>query len=74
MVSSIDLELSEEWMTFWSLIHILTFFLDFFKVMGSINRDKDLEIVILRQQIRILRRKVKTLPRITDPEGMRLAN
>ena len=37
------------------------------------NRDKDLEIIILRQQMRILQRKVKTPPRITDPERMILA-
>jgi hypothetical protein len=38
--------------------------------MGAMNRDKDLEIIILRQQVRILQRKVKTPPRITDPERM----
>jgi hypothetical protein len=41
-----------------------------FKVTDS---DKDLEIIILRQQVRILQRKVKTTPRITDPERMVLA-
>jgi len=40
MVSSIDLESSEEWMIYWSLIHILTFILVFFTVLGAINRDK----------------------------------
>jgi len=73
MVSSIDIESGEEWMIFGSLIHILTFFLDFFTVMGAMNRDKDLEIIILRQQVCILQRKVKTPPRITDPERMILA-
>ena len=52
---------------------MLAFFLDFFTVMGAMNRDKDLEIIILRQQVRILQRKVKTPPRITDPERMILA-
>jgi hypothetical protein len=42
MVSSIDLESSEEWLTYWSQIHILTFFLDFFTVMSAMKRDKDL--------------------------------
>jgi len=60
-------------MIYGSLIHILTFFLDFFTVLGAMNRDKDLEIIILHQQIRILQRKVKPPPRITDPERMILA-
>ena len=55
-------------MIYWWLIHILTFFLDFFNIMGAMNRDKDLEIIILRQQMRILQRKVKTPPGITDLE------
>jgi hypothetical protein len=58
MVSSIDIESSEEWMIYWSLIYILTFFLDFFNIMNAMNRDRDLEIIILRQQMRILQRKV----------------
>ena len=29
-------------MIYWSLIHILTFFLDFFTIMSAMNRDKDL--------------------------------
>jgi len=60
-------------MIYRSHIHKLTFFLDFFTVMGAMNRDKDLEIIILHQQIRILQRKVKPPPRITDPERMILA-
>jgi hypothetical protein len=35
MVSSTDLESGEEWMIYWSLTYILTFFLDFFNVMGA---------------------------------------
>jgi len=60
-------------MVFWSLIHMLTFFLDFFTVLGAMNRDKDLEIIILRKQLRILQRKVKSPPRISDPERIILA-
>ena len=60
-------------MFYGSLTHILTFFLDFFTVMGAMNRDKDLEIIIFRQQVRIFQRKVKTPPRITDPARMILA-
>lgn len=57
-------------MVYWSLIRILTPLLDFFTILGVTNRDKDLETLILRQQVQILQRKVKTPPRITDPERM----
>ncbi len=70
MISSVDLEAGEASVVYWSLIHILTLFLDFFAIVGVTNRDKDLEILILRQQVRILQRKVKTPPRISDPERM----
>jgi hypothetical protein len=54
-------------MIYGSLIHILTFFLDFLTVLGAMNRDKDLEIIILRQQVRILQRKVKPPPPTQTP-------
>jgi hypothetical protein len=54
-------------------MHILTFFLDLFTGMGIKDRNKDLEIVLLRQQLRILQRKGKKPPRISDPERMILA-
>src|SRR4030042_2111616 len=73
MVSSADPEIGEVSMVFWSLMHILTFFLDIIAVLGVTNGDKDLEIIIVRQQVRILQRKVKTPPRISDPERMILA-
>jgi hypothetical protein len=60
-------------MVYWSLMHILTFFLDLFTAMSIKDSNKDLEIIILRQQVRILQRKVKTPPRISDPERMILA-
>ena len=53
MVSSPDLESGEVSMVYWSLMHILTFFLDIFTILGVINSDKDLEILILRQQVRL---------------------
>jgi len=56
-------------MVFWSLMHILTLFLDIIAVLGVTNGDKNLEIIILRQQVRILQRKVKSSPRISDPDG-----
>lgn len=60
-------------MVYWSLIQILTLFLDLFASIGVKNRDKDLEIIILRQQVRILQRKAKSPPRISDPERVILA-
>jgi hypothetical protein len=43
MVSSADPETGEVSMVFWSLIHILTFFLDIIAVLGVTNGDKNLE-------------------------------
>ena len=54
-------------------MHILTLFLDIISVLGVTNGDKNLEIIILRQQVRILQRKVKSPPRISDPERIILA-
>jgi len=72
-VSSPELESSEILMIYGSLIHILTFFLDFFTVLGVTNDNKNLEIIILRQQVRILQRKVNSPPRISDPKRIILA-
>ena len=52
---------------------LLSLTLDFLSIIKVTDGDKDLEIAILRQQVRILQRKVKTTPRITDPERMVLA-
>jgi hypothetical protein len=60
-------------MVYGSLLHIPTFFLELFTSLGIKESNKDLEIVILRQQVRILQRKVKTPPRISDLERMILA-
>lgn len=73
MICSVDLETGEASIVYWSLILILTLFLDIITILGVTNSDKDLEILILRQQVRILQRKVKTPPRISDPERMILA-
>ena len=40
--------------------------------MGIANSDKDLEIILLRQQVRILQRKLNTSPRISRPEKLLL--
>lgn len=60
-------------MIYWSLMHILTFFLDIFTTLSVTNSNKDLEIIILRQQVRILQHKVKSPPRISDGERIILA-
>jgi transposase InsO family protein len=73
MVSSNDLESGEVSMVSWSLMQILTFFLDIFTILGVKNWDKDLEIIVLRQQVRILQRKVNSPPVISDPERIILA-
>jgi hypothetical protein len=56
-------------MVYGLLIHGLTFFLDLFIIMGVANDDKDLEIILLRQQVRILQRKVNAPPGISPPES-----
>ena len=60
-------------MVYWLLVLIITFILDIITSLGDRNRNKDLEIIILRQQVRILQRKVKAPPRITGPERMIVA-
>ncbi len=70
MVSSADLEADEVWMVFWSFMHILTLFLDFFLILGVKNDDKDLKIIVLRQQVWILQHKAQTTARISTPERM----
>jgi putative transposase len=73
MVASSDHDKDEVIMVYWSLSHILTLFLDIFTILRGKNSDKDLEIIILRQQVRILQRKQKTQPRISTQEKMVLA-
>jgi hypothetical protein len=55
-------------MTFWLPRQIITLFLDIFSIIGVADNDKDLEIIILRQQVRILQRKGKSAPRISPLE------
>jgi len=54
-------------MVYWLLMHILSLFLDLFASLGIKNSDKDLEIILRRQQVRILQRKLNTSPRISRP-------
>jgi len=60
-------------MVFRSLMYMLTLIVDFFAILGIPFGDKDLEIVLLRQQVRILQRTVKSSPRISTSERMILA-
>ena len=60
-------------MIFTLLMSLFSLSLDLMAIIDVAKSDKDLEIIILRQQVRILQRKVKTPPRISDPERMVLA-
>ena len=55
------------------LMSLFSIFFDLLAILRTSKSEKDLEILILRQQIRILQRKTKTPPRISDPERMILA-
>jgi hypothetical protein len=55
------------------LMSLYSLFLDLLSVIGLAKSDKDLEIIILRQQIHILQRKSTASPRISDSERMILA-
>jgi putative transposase len=55
------------------LITLFSIFFDLLAILRISKSDKDLEIIILRQQVRILQRKAKTPPRISDPKRMVLA-
>jgi len=60
-------------MIFTVLMSLISIFLDLLATLGVTKCDKDMEIIILRQQMRILQRKLKAPPRITDPERIILA-
>jgi len=55
-------------MFFSLLMSLFSLILDRLALMGFGKNDRDLEIIILGQQVRILRRKVKSIPQISDPE------
>jgi len=60
-------------MIFTLLMSLFPLSLDLVSILGLAKSDKDLEIIILRQQVRILQPIVKTPPRISGPESMVLA-
>ena len=55
------------------LMSLFSMFFDLVAILRTSKSDKDLEILILRQQVRILQRKTKTPLRISDPERVILA-
>ena len=60
-------------MLYWLLARVLTLFLDLFATLGVANNDKDIEIILLRHQIRILQRKANAPPRLPGPEKLIMA-
>ncbi len=60
-------------MIYFALAHILGFLLDLTTTIWRSNNQKDLEILLLRQQLRILQRKHPHPPRISYCEKLALA-
>jgi hypothetical protein len=60
-------------MLFFVLAHVLSFLLDLVATIRLSDREKDLEILLLRQQVRILQRKRAYAPRISCWEKCALA-
>jgi putative transposase len=52
------------------IMSLFSIFFDLLAILRTSKSDKELEILILRQQVRILQRKTKSPPRISDPERM----
>ncbi len=59
-------------MLFFLLAHAFSLFLDLFWLSHRADHDKDLEILLLRQQLRILQRKQPRAPRISRWEKLTL--
>jgi len=55
------------------LMSLFSIFFDLLAIIRNSKSEKDMEILILRQQVRILQRKTKTPLQISDPERMVLA-
>jgi len=55
------------------LMSLFSIFFDLLAIIRNSTSEKDMEILILRQQVRILQRKTKTPLQISDPERMVLA-
>jgi transposase InsO family protein len=60
-------------MIYWLLTCLSAFILDIMMVLGSDQTDKDVEIVALRQHVRILERRVGSKPQVSRAEKVFLA-
>jgi putative transposase len=60
-------------MIYFLLAHCLAFLLDVIAIAGRSDREKDLEILLLRQQLRMLQRKHPHPPRLSRWEKLGLA-
>ena len=60
-------------MVFSLATQLFALLLDFIATIGVSNSDKDLDILLLRQEVRILKRKAKSQPKISRPERLILA-
>jgi hypothetical protein len=54
----------EAWMIYWILLHYLWFIFDVFTVSHLLELEKDVQILLLRQQPRIIERKQRQAPRL----------
>src|SRR5947199_232451 len=55
------------------LLHLGAFLVDLLTVAGRADRDKDLEILVLRHQLRLLQRQRPRPPRLSRREQLTLA-
>jgi hypothetical protein len=60
-------------MVYHFLLCITTLIFDLFASICLAPDEKDLQIVLLRQQLRVLERKIKKQPRLSLPEKLMLA-
>ncbi len=60
-------------MMYWLLACLFAFILDIMMVLGSDQTDKDVEIVALRQQVRILGQRAGSKPQVPRAEKVFLA-
>src|SRR3712207_4149757 len=60
-------------MVYWLFTHVVAAFFDLLTITRSSERQKDLELLRLRQQLRILQRKLRQPPRIARWEKCTLA-
>jgi len=59
-------------MVYHFLLYFTTLIMDLFASIRLAPDEKDLQIALLRQQLRVLERKVKKKPRLSRPEKLML--